>query len=434
MWEDQGTNITDTIFNMESHLTTAAENQDALNHAVEGLNSDPAIQMQKALGDLKIALEPVLTVIASAISKIAEWVSNNPTLAATIAAVGSAIGILVGIAMGLAPIITAITTAVGVFGVSVGAIAAPIGIAVAAIAGLIAVGIALYTHWDEIKAKAAELRQAIQAAWDNIKQKTAETWENIKQAVSNAWQAVINLFAQVSPVGIIIAHWDEINAKTAEIWASIRQALQELWQAILTFWKDTTPVGIIVGHWDEIKAKTTEIWSMIREWLANLWQQILTKAQTTWANIKNFINEVTNSIKEKFDNLVESALDWGKNLISNFIAGIQSMWDSLLQTVSDAAGVVSDFLGFSSPTKRGPGSEADKWAPAFVDMFAQGILDSLPQLQDALSSMAITLRPGAPDAPGGGTTNNYGGNTITIHVTGGWDEIERELYRRGIRI
>ena len=46
--------------------------------------------------DLQVALQPVLSVIADVISKVAEWISNNPKLAATITAVAMAIGIISG--------------------------------------------------------------------------------------------------------------------------------------------------------------------------------------------------------------------------------------------------------------------------------------------------------------------------------------------------
>ena len=45
---------------------------------------NPAVKFQKAMGDLQMALKPVLGVIADVISKLAEWISNNPKLAATI--------------------------------------------------------------------------------------------------------------------------------------------------------------------------------------------------------------------------------------------------------------------------------------------------------------------------------------------------------------
>ena len=44
----------------------------------------PSCKVPKAMGDLQMALKPVLGVIADVISKLAEWISNNPKLAATL--------------------------------------------------------------------------------------------------------------------------------------------------------------------------------------------------------------------------------------------------------------------------------------------------------------------------------------------------------------
>lgn len=186
MWEDQGTNITDTILNMENHLATARENQDALNRAVEELDSDPAVRLQQAFKDLKSALEPVLLIVADIISKIAEWTSNNPTLAATITAVATAIGIIIGACTALSPILIAISTAAGAMGISIGALVAPIGIAIAAIAGLIAIGVSLYKNWDGIKAFFINL-------WNRVKEITANAISSIKNFIGDLIEAGKNI-------------------------------------------------------------------------------------------------------------------------------------------------------------------------------------------------------------------------------------------------
>ena len=49
---------------------------------------------------------------------------------------------------------------------------------------------------------------------------------------------------------------------------------------------------------------------------------------------------------------------------------------------------IKNFLGFSSPTKEGPGREADKWAPNFMEMFRKGIVQGLPGIRASVSSIA----------------------------------------------
>ncbi|ATB52739.1 TMP repeat containing protein [Caldibacillus phage CBP1] len=157
MWEDQGENITETILNMGDHLKSAKENQDLLNDSVNKLDSSPAVQFQQALGQLKLALEPLLGVIASIVGKIAEWAKNNPTLVATITAIVTTLGILLGIMMGLAPIFTALSVAAGALRVSIGAIATPVLIVIGVITALISIGVALWKNWDTVRKKASEI-------------------------------------------------------------------------------------------------------------------------------------------------------------------------------------------------------------------------------------------------------------------------------------
>ena len=274
MWEDQGTNITETILNMNSHLTTTKSNQDQLNAAVTQLDSSPAVQLQQAFQELKTASEPLLGVIANVVSKIAEWVSNNPTLAATIAAVASAIGIIMGAMMALAPIITAITMAAGAMGVSIGAIAGPIAIAVAAIAGIIAIGVLLYKNWDTIKVKAKEL-------WSDLTKK----WENIKQSVTTKAQQI----------------WQDVTRKWENIKSSIATKAREIWQNVTQKWQD------------------------IKTSASNKIEELKNNAVTKFQNIVNSARDKFNDIKNKITSPIEKA----KNFIREQVAKIKSFFDNL---------------------------------------------------------------------------------------------------------
>lgn len=88
--------------------------------------------------------------------------------------------------------------------------------------------------------------------------------------------------------------------------------------------------------------------------------------------VKNYVvDPISNKIKE----LPEMALQWGKDLISNFVDGIKSKFGALGDAVGSAAGMVKDFLGFSEP-KKGPLSNFHTYAPDMMKLFAQGIKDN----------------------------------------------------------
>jgi phage-related minor tail protein len=185
MYEDQGQNIIDTLLNAKNTTVDFRANQEQLNNTVAQMDESPAVQLQQAFQDLKTASEPLLGVIADVVSKIAEWVSNNPTLAATIAGVASVLGILAGAAIALAPVIMSMSALLPVIGAAFAALTGPIGIAIAAIAAIIAIGVLLYKNWDTIKAKAKELWNDLRTKWENIKSsittKAKEIWQNVTQ-------------------------------------------------------------------------------------------------------------------------------------------------------------------------------------------------------------------------------------------------------------
>jgi hypothetical protein len=88
------------------------------------------------------------------------------------------------------------------------------------------------------------------------------------------------------------------------------------------------------------------------------------------------VDDVLTSIFDQInDNLIQPALSWGSDMIGNFIDGIVSRAQELWNTVSEIAGSVKDFLGFSEP-KKGPLSDFHTYAPDMVDLFAQGLKDN----------------------------------------------------------
>ena len=112
------------------------------------------------------------------------------------------------------------------------------------------------------------------------------------------------------------------------------------------------------------------------------------------------INGIMNPFQiagEKISDVIGNAKNWGTNLIQNFIDGINAMIGKVKDAVSKVADTVKDFLGFSSPTKKGPGSKADKWMPNFMEMMADGIEDNIYEVSAAVNMTANTLKGVQPN-------------------------------------
>ncbi|MDA2095459.1 hypothetical protein PDN23_22880 [Bacillus cereus] len=151
MFEDQGQNIIDTLLNAQGKVIDLNVSQEQLNETIKKMDASPAIKFQKAMGDLKMALEPLLGVIASIIGTFASWVSAHPALSAALTTIVVAIGILIGACMALAPVFITLSSIAGIVGVSVGAIAGPVALVVggfiAATAAIVGVVIGLKKLW-----------------------------------------------------------------------------------------------------------------------------------------------------------------------------------------------------------------------------------------------------------------------------------------------
>jgi phage-related minor tail protein len=412
MWEDQGENITETIMNMDKHLGDAKNNTDNLKNTVAQIDESPAVKLQQAFQDLKTAAEPLLGVIADVISKIAEWVSENPTLAATITAVVSAIGIIMGAMIALSPIITAIATAAGAVGLSIGAIAAPIGIAVAAIAGLIAAGVAIYKNWDEIKAKAIEIwgaikdwfsqtlesiKQFFSNTWTGIKDFTSTTWENIKQITETVWNAIKDgVMAIITPfVDGITNIFNGMKDGLMTIFEGLRQYFSGVWELIKNIFLGAVLliVDLVTGDFEGLKNDAKAIFENMKNALSNIWEGIKKVfsgaveavkgfVSAAWENIKSNTSIVFNTVKSTVSSIWEGIKSFISTTVTNIKNGISTSFEN-------AKNAVSEKMAAAKQAIIDIWNEAQKFLEN-IDLYEIG-KNIIQGLIDGISSMASAL-------------------------------------------
>lgn len=103
------------------------------------------------------------------------------------------------------------------------------------------------------------------------------------------------------------------------------------------------------------------------------------------------ITGLFSKIGDFFSDLFKDAFNWGKNLIQNIGDGIKKAWNWVVDGVKGVGQSIADFLGFGSPTKKGPGHTADEWIPNLMDMMAQGMYEDIPMIQRAAIQVANAL-------------------------------------------
>lgn len=107
--------------------------------------------------------------------------------------------------------------------------------------------------------------------------------------------------------------------------------------------------------------------------------------QDGWDSIKEFVSGFWDGLPKEFTSIFEKAAEWGNDLVSGFLKGIEGKWNDLKDTVSGIAQGIKDVLGFSEP-KKGPLSNFHTYAPDMIDLFVDGIKQNYGKIEDALSN------------------------------------------------
>ncbi|MGM2669613.1 DUF2207 domain-containing protein [Bacillus cereus group sp. Bce026] len=332
MFEDQGQNLTNTLIRASEKTVDLQKNQDNLNESVKKLDTNPVVKFQKAMGDLQMALEPILGVIADVVASIADWISNNPELAATLAAVATAIGIISGAIMALAPIVVAI---MGIFGIGAGVAASIVAIVPIIIAAIVALGIAIYQNWDSI-------RQWTIDTWNSIKEYLIELWDGIVQSSSEAWNSFLETMH---------SFFDPIGQFFSDLWTGIGEICSSTWNSIVEFFSGAWASFTEMMHsfFDPIGEFFSSLWSGIVETASSWWTSLVTTASELWGTLVQAWQDTWNTIVTVLDPIISfiaTVLEAGWLLIQ---AGVQIAWAAIsqyiIQPIQEAYNWVSKQIG-----------------------------------------------------------------------------------------
>ena len=316
MFEDQGQNLTNTLINASEKTVDFQKNQDKLNESIKKMDASPAVKFQKAMQDLQVALKPVLSVIADVISKVAEWISNNPKLAATLTAVALAIGIISGAIMALAPIVMAVMS---VFEIGAAAALGIVAIVPIIIAAIVALGIAIYQNWDSIKHWTID-------TWNSIKEYLIELWDGIVQSSSEAWTSFLETMH---------SFFDPIGQFFSDLWTGIGEICSSTWNSIVEFFSGAWASFTEMMHsfFDPIGEFFSSLWSGIVETASSWWTSLVTTASELWGTLVQAWQETWNTIVTVLDpiiSLISTVLQAGWLLIQ---AGVQIAWAAISQYI-----------------------------------------------------------------------------------------------------
>ena len=254
----------------------------------------------------------------------------------------------------------------------------------------------LIEAYDWIKVKLTEAMQYLSDFWGRHGDKIISIFQNI-YAISKAQiDGIIFVFQKLKEgVEIIMG---KLGISWGDVWRYILfagKASMDNIKAVISFgfnfivnaltvWRNIMQ-GNWAGAWEGIKILTANAWEGIKNIFKNYLNSILSIFGTS-------LNEVQKKITE----LVDKAYQWGGNLLTEFGDGISAAAYYPIQKAQDLANGIADYIGFSSPSKKGAGKDADKWAPNLMFMFADGIekggQDVIEELADMMEEMSGVVK------------------------------------------
>jgi phage-related protein len=150
----------------------------------------------------------------------------------------------------------------------------------------------------------------------------------------------------------------------------------------------------------------------VRNIFNSVTQALVNTIRSRGGNIKSTFSSIAATIRNVLTGIAKSAYNWGANLMSMFGKGIKNKIKELKGMALSAVREIKNILGFSSPTKEGPGKTADKWAPNLMDMFIDGIQSRQQKLAMQSKITAAMLVPNA-SMPNLGNSGGNGDVVIT---------------------
>lgn len=195
---------------------------------------------------------PALQTVAEKAQAALQWLGEHPAI---LQGIITAAGVLGGVLTVAATAMVAVGAASAIASAGLWPIIGVAALVAAGIAAIIAVGTWLVSNWDNIKAKAEELRVWLAEKWEAIKTGISTAAQGVVTGVQNAWADLKGLASSLWDgfASTLKGIWDSIVGKASSFASSVKDAISSKWQGL----KDvlTSPFSSLSGLIDSLSGK-----------------------------------------------------------------------------------------------------------------------------------------------------------------------------------
>lgn len=397
MWEDQGDNIIEALLGAEKATGNLSDEVEQLGQDIKKIDKDPAVQFQKAIEDVNKALSPLYSVIATIVSVIAQWASQNPILVSSIIGIATTLGVVIGSIKAFQVAVNAARTAMSLFNTTMKM--NPIGLVITAITTLIsilgtldinwkAIGEFLKNLWNKLGELASEIfpkiGEKISEAWEWIKGKTSEIWDGIKEKTVEIWESIKEFFANIwnSIVEAFNWYFETVKENWDIFWGTIKEVVETIWNGIVEFfsWIWETIVGVFNSYIETVKENWEIFWGTIKEIV-----------ETIWNGIVEFFNNIWNGIIEVF-NLFVNTIKEGWNLAWTFVRDtVIGIWNGIKEFFVNTWEVIKNIFSTAIDAVKNALTIAWNWIAQTTSSVWNGIKNFFTSIWEGIKTVFTTV-------------------------------------------
>ncbi|MGD6832584.1 phage tail protein [Sutcliffiella halmapala] len=165
-------------------------------------------------------------------------------------------------------------------------------------------------------------------------------------------------------------------------------------------------IGLFTGDWSRMGEGLKKIWD-------GLWQAIAAVLKGAWNILSSQFQFLWGMISDWFGDLKDSAVQWGKNMLSGFVDGMMAKLEDVKKTASKVTSAVAGFLGFNSPAKEGEGRNIVKWGSNMIDGFLEGAESMIPDARKLMNNVVGSMKPEGTST----LSNSYGDIHVSIQAS-----------------
>lgn len=299
--------------------------------------------------------------------------------------------------------------------------------------------------WEAIKASPAvqTLIEYWSSQFETFKETVAGIWEGIKTAAEGAWNMIKDLIGGIILIicDLVTGDFDKLGEDIKSIWSGISDAGQQIWDGLSQIISSLVDglVGFVTNAfellsttlgtiWNGISSAASTVWEGIKTTVSTVSSAVCTVLQNDWDNMKaayeahgggmkgiaaalweglksaytfgfNLLNELSggkleelwNIFQTKFNEIVSAALQWGSDLVNNFVEGIKGGIEWVQKAAESVAETVRSFLHFSKPDV-GPLSDFDEYGPDMIRLLIEGMESGIEEAKTRINNVLNEIK------------------------------------------